>query len=253
MHAHFGVEAVYVSALPLGSGTVQSQHGVIPVPGPATAELLRGFPVRVGDGTGELVTPTGAAIVATLARAGAAVPPLRIDAIGYGAGTRTLADRPNLLRLLYGEVASAGGSDDLVEIATNIDDSSPEIYEHVMEELFAAGARDVWLSPAQMKKNRPGTVLHALVEPSARAAMEALVLRETSAIGLRFHSVQRLILEREVVTVGTEYGAVQVKIARGLDGTMNVAPEYDDCRRVARKAGVPLKSVYQAAIAAARR
>jgi pyridinium-3,5-bisthiocarboxylic acid mononucleotide nickel chelatase len=247
------VDEVFASALPLGSGTVRSQHGVIPVPAPATVELLRGFPVRVGDGTGEMVTPTGAAIVATLARPGAVLPPLRVDAVGYGAGTRTQPDRPNLLRLLLGEVIAAAASDELVEIATNIDDSSPELYEHVMDELFRAGARDVWLSSAQMKKNRPGTVLHALVEPQARDALGALILRETSAIGLRFHTVQRLMLPREVVTVGTEFGAVQVKIARGPDGSVNVAPEYDDCRRIAREAKVPLKTVYQAAIAAARR
>jgi uncharacterized protein (TIGR00299 family) protein len=251
--AALAVDTVYASALPLGSGTVRSQHGVIPIPAPATLELLRGFPVRVGDGAGELVTPTGAAIIAALAKPAAAVPPMRIDAVGYGAGSRALADRPNLLRLLLGSVASAAGSDELVEIAANIDDSSPELYEHVMDELFAAGARDVWLSPAQMKKNRPGTVLHVLAEPAARAALAALVLRETSAIGLRFHAVQRLDLQREVVTVGTEYGAVQVKIAHGPDGSVNIAPEYDDCRRIARAAGVPLKTVYQAAIAAARR
>lgn len=251
--AALDVETVSVSALPLGSGTVASQHGVIPIPAPATVELLRGFPVRVGDGAGELVTPTGAAIVSTLARPGAALPPMRIDAVGYGAGTRTLADRPNLLRLLLGHTtALAAGGDELVEIATNIDDSSPEIYEHVMEQLFAAGARDVWLVPAQMKKNRPGTVLHVLVEPAAREALAALVLRETSAIGLRFHAVQRLVLPREQITIGTEYGAVLVKIARSGDGTVNVAPEYDDCRRIARERGVPLKVVYQAAIAAAR-
>ncbi len=247
------VDAVYVSALPLGSGTVVSQHGVIPVPAPATVELLRGFAVRVGDGAGELVTPTGAAIVAALARAGAVLPPLRIEAVGYGAGTRKLADRPNLLRLLLGHAAPAVGADELIEIATNIDDSSPEIYDHVMEQLFAAGARDVWLVPAQMKKNRPATVLHVLAEPASRDALAAIVLRETSAIGLRFHAVERMVLAREQVTVGTEYGAVQVKIAHAPDGSVNVAPEYDDCRRIARARGVPLKAVYQAAIAAARR
>ena len=202
--AALAVDAVYVSALPLGSGTVASQHGVIPVPAPATVELLRGFPVRVGDGTGELVTPTGAAIVASLAKPGAALPPMRIEAVGYGAGTRTLADRPNLLRLLLGYGAAAAGADELIEIAANVDDSSPEIYEHVMEQLFAAGARDVWLATAHMKKNRPAIVLHVLAEPSSRDALAAIVLNETSAIGLRFHAVQRLVLPREQITVGTE-------------------------------------------------
>src|SRR5262245_1458596 len=216
------IGAVYVAALPLGSGTVQSQHGVIPVPAPATVELLRGFAVRISDGSGELVTPTGAAIVAALARAGAAPPPLTIDAVGYGAGTRTLSDRPNLLRAVLGHSASALGSDELIELATNIDDTNPELYEHVMEELFAAGARDVWLQPAQMKKNRPGTVLHVLAEAAARDAMAAVVLRETSAIGVRFHPVQRSLLPRSQQTVGTEYGAVRVKIAHAPDGTLNV-------------------------------
>ena len=247
------IDRVYVSTLPLGSGTVQSQHGVIPVPAPATVELLRRFPVRLGDAVGELVTPTGAAIVATLADPGAALPPISIEAVGYGAGTRTLADRPNLLRVLLGRVAQTIGGDALVEIATNIDDSNPELYDHVMEQLFAAGAREIWLAPVQMKKNRPGTVLHVLAEPAARDALAAIVLRETSAIGVRFHAVERLILPRTLTTVGTEYGAVSVKIAYAPDGTANIAPEYDDCRRIARERGVPLKAVYQAAIAAARR
>jgi uncharacterized protein (TIGR00299 family) protein len=251
--AALAVDAVYVSSLPLGSGTVTSQHGVIPVPAPATVELLRGFAVRVGDGAGELVTPTGAAIVTALAEPGAVLPPICIEAVGYGAGTRTLADRPNLLRLLLGRRAAAASADELIEMAANVDDSSPEIYDHVMEQLFAAGARDVWLASAQMKKNRPATVLHVLSEPGSRDALAAIVLRETSTIGLRFHAVQRIVLPREQVSVGTEYGAVRVKIARSLDGSVNIAPEYDDCRRIARERGVPIKAVYQAAIAAARR
>jgi hypothetical protein len=247
------VDAVHVSVLPLGSGLVQSRHGVIPVPAPATVELLHGLPVRIGDGIGELVTPTGAAIVAALVRPGTPLPPLTIERVGYGAGTRTQPDRPNLLRALLGRAAAVVGADELIEIATNIDDSSPELYEYVMEELFAAGARDVWLEPAQMKKNRPGTVLHVLAEPAGRDALAAIVLRETSAIGVRFHAVQRLVLPREETTVGTEYGAVRVKLAHAPDGTVNVAPEYESCRRIARERGVPLKVVYQAAIAASRR
>src|SRR5262249_18612379 len=160
-----------------------------------------------------LVTPTGAAIVATLAQPGAALPPIHLEAVGYGAGTRTLADRPNLLRVLLGSTAHPVGHDALTEIATNIDDSNPELYEHVMERLFAAGAREVWLAPVQMKKNRPGTVLHVLAEPASRDALAAVILRETSAIGVRFHAVDRLVLAREHTTVGTEYGAVSIKIA----------------------------------------
>lgn len=240
---------VYVSPLPLGSGLVRSQHGVIPVPGPATAELLRGFATRIGDGAGELVTPTGAAIVAALADPRQPVPPLRVESVGYGAGTRTLPDRPNLLRLLLGQVAVAVAADELVEIAATIDDASPELYAHALEAIVAAGARDVWLVPAQMKKQRPGVVLHALVDPPARAAVAAAILRETTAIGLRFHAVYRTVLPREVISVETPYGPVRVKIATAPDGTRNVAPEYEDCRRAALEHRVALKLVYQAAIA----
>ena len=245
------VDRVYVSALPLGSGLVRSQHGVIPVPGPATVELLRGFPVRVGDGASELITPTGAAIVAALARPGEAVPPLQIEAVGYGAGTRSLPDRPNVLRLLLGRVVPASAGDEVIEIAATIDDANPELYAYALDAVFAAGARDAWLIPAQMKKGRPGVVLHALADPWARDAVAAAILRETTAIGLRFHAVQRVVLPREVVSVETPFGPVRVKIAVAPDGTRNVAPEYEDCRQVAAERGVALKVVYQAAIAAA--
>ncbi|HUI26566.1 MAG TPA: nickel pincer cofactor biosynthesis protein LarC [Candidatus Kryptonia bacterium] len=246
-----GIDAAYVSPLPTGSGIVRSQHGPLPIPAPATVELLRGFPLRTGDGEGELVTPTGAAIVATLARPGA--PPLRIDRVGYGAGTRRLADRPNLLRLVLGEAVAALGGDELVLIETNIDDANPELYDHVMERLLAEGARDVYLTPVLMKKNRPGIVLSVLSEAVDRERLAEIVLTETTAIGVRYHSVQRTILAREVREVMTEFGAVRVKIAHAPDGRENLAPEHDDCRRIANERHVPLKIVYQAAIAAALR
>ena len=245
------VDRVYASPLPLGSGLVRSQHGIIPVPGPATAELLRGYPVRVGDGDSELVTPTGAAIIAALVDPAAPVPPLQVEAVGYGAGTRTLADRPNLLRLLLARIAAPAAADEVIEIAATIDDANPELYAHALEAVFAAGARDAWLVPALMKKQRPGVVLYALADASAREAVAAAILRETTAIGLRFHAAQRTVLPREVVSVQTPFGAVRVKIAVAPDGTRNVAPEYEDCRRIAGERGVALKLVYQAAIAAA--
>jgi uncharacterized protein (TIGR00299 family) protein len=249
--AALDVGRVYVSPLPLGGGLVRSQHGVIPVPGPATAELLKGFPVRVGDGDSELVTPTGAAIVATLARPGEPVPSFEIEAVGYGAGTRTLADRPNLLRLLLGRASGSTTGDEVIEIAATIDDANPELYAHALDAVFAAGARDAWLVPALMKKQRPGVVLHALADAATREAVAAAILRETTAIGLRFHSAQRIVLPREVITVQTAFGAVRIKVATAPDGTRNVAPEYEDCRRIAAERGVALKVVYQAAIAAA--
>jgi len=247
-----GVEQCYVSPLPLGSGIVQSQHGPLPVPGPATLELLRGFPTRLNDGEGELVTPTGAAIVATLATPDV-VPPLRVEAVGYGAGQRSLKDRPNVLRLVLGETAAAAEQDEIVVIETNIDDYNPELYEYVMERLLGAGARDVYLTPVQMKKNRPGTVLSVLCQASDREQLSAIILSETSAIGVRFHSAQRLILPRETREVSTPYGTVRVKVAVDRDGHENLAPEYEDCKRAARERQIPIKLVYQAAVAAAVR
>ena len=248
--AHLGIEAVYAAPLPLGQGRVRSAHGPLPVPAPAVVELLAGRPVRLEDGAAELVTPTGAAIVAALARA-EAVPEMRISAVGYGAGDRTLADRPNVLRILVGEPVVATGTDDVVVLETTIDDMSPQLYEHVLERLLAAGARDAFLVPAIMKKSRPATVLRVLAAPADRDRLAAIVFAETSTIGLRWTTWHRLVLPREEATVETPWGRVRVKIARGPDGSRNVAPEYEDCRRLAVERGVALKHVIQAALAAA--
>lgn len=247
-----GVEATYVSSLPLGSGIVQSQHGPLPVPAPATVELLRGFPTRPGDGAGEMVTPTGAAIIAALATPGPA-PELRIQRVGYGAGERTLTDRPNLLRLVLGERIDTPAQEDLLVVETNIDDLNPELYDHVMERLLSAGARDVYLAPVHMKKNRPGIVLSVLCRETDRDRLSALMLNETSAIGVRYYPVRRRILERTVREVSTAYGPVRIKVALAPDGHENLAPEYDDCKRIAMQQGVPIKRIYQAALAAAVR
>jgi pyridinium-3,5-bisthiocarboxylic acid mononucleotide nickel chelatase len=249
---HCGIDAVYVRPLPLGQGTVRTAHGPLPVPVPAVVELLRGFPTRAGDGTAEMVTPTGAAIVAALARPGPA-PDLRAAAVGYGAGDRTLPDRPNLLRIVVGEPAVATGADDVVVLEATIDDMSPQLYEHVIERLFAAGARDAFLVPAIMKRSRPATVLRVLAEPADRDRLAGIVFAETSTIGVRYATWQRTVLAREERTVETPHGAVRVKIARAPDGTVNVAPEYEDCRRLAVERRVPLKVVHQAALAAALR
>jgi uncharacterized protein (TIGR00299 family) protein len=244
-----GVERVYASTLPLGSGITPSQHGPLPVPGPATLELLRGFTIRAGDGEGELVTPTGAAILAGLATP-EPPPDIRIEAVGYGAGERTLTDRPNLLRLVLGESVAATGRDDLVVIETNIDDYNPELYEYVMERLFTAGARDVYLAPVYMKKNRPGILLSVLCTAADREQLSSIILSETSAIGVRYYSVHRMVLPRETREISTPYGTVRLKIAVNPDGRTNVAPEYEDCKRAAREKNVPIKLVYQAALAA---
>ena len=247
---HLGIEATYAAPLPLGQGRVRSAHGPLPVPAPAVVELLAGRPVRLEDGAAELVTPTGAAIVAALAE-NAPVPKMRVAAVGYGAGDRTLADRPNLLRILVGEPALDAGHDDVVVLEATIDDMSPQLYEHVLDRLLAAGARDAFLVPVVMKKSRPATMLRVLASPADRDRLAGIVFAETSTIGLRYARWGRLVLPREERSVETAYGAVRVKIARAPDGTENIAPEFDDCRRLATERGVPLKLVHQAALAAA--
>jgi uncharacterized protein (TIGR00299 family) protein len=246
---HLAVDELHVSALPLGRGTVATRHGVLPVPAPATVELLRGWPVRLEDGEAELVTPTGAAIIAALARPGPP-PDLRIVGVGYGCGDRVLADRPNVLRVILGEAVVAPGQDEVVCLEANIDDLNPELFEHAMDRLFAAGARDVFLAPIQMKKNRPATLLRVLGDPADRDRLAAIVFQETSTIGIRYSTLRRLTLGREIVHVETRYGTLAVRVALAPDGTPNVAPEYESCRRAADEHGVPLKVVYQAAITA---
>lgn len=247
---HLGIDVVHAAPLPLGRGFVATSHGRLPLPGPAVTELLRGWPVTLDDSPTELVTPTGAAIVTALAQP-APAPRLRLDRVGYGAGDRVLPDRPNLLRILVGEPAAAVGSDTVVVLEATIDDMNPQLYEHVLERLLAAGARDAFLAPALMKKSRPGTTLRVLADPADRDRLAAIVFAETSTIGLRFATWERLVLPREERRVETPWGTVRVKIATAPDGTRNVAPEFDDCRRLATAAGVPLKAVHQAALAAA--
>lgn len=250
LHA-LGIEKVYASALPMGKGLVPSRHGILPIPGPATVELLKGWPVHLEDGSAEMVTPTGAAIVAAVAQHGA-VPQLQLTAVGYGAGERTLPDRPNLLRVLLGNTSEIPREEQLLVIETNIDDLNPELYEHVMERLFAAGARDVFLAPIQMKKNRPGVLLWVLGELTDRDKLNTILFAETSTLGIRSYPVARVALRRESREVVTPYGNVRVKLAHSPDGRVNVAPEYEDCKRLAREKEVPLKLVYEAAVRSAR-
>jgi hypothetical protein len=206
--------------------------------------------VRPGDGDGELVTPTGAAIVAALATPGPA-PALRLDAAGYGAGDRTLPDRPNLLRILVGEPLPAVATDEVVVLDATIDDASPQLFDHVLDLLLAAGARDAFLEPVVMKKSRPGVTLRVLCDPADRDRMAAIVFAETTTIGLRWSAARRMVLPREERRVETPWGSVRVKLARAPDGTVNVAPEFEDCRALALARRVPLKVVQQAAVAAA--
>ena len=248
-----GIEEIYASALPLGHGFVDCAHGRLPLPAPATVELLQGVPVLSRDVEGELVTPTGAAILTTLAKGFGPFPPMTVEKIGYGAGQRDFPF-PNLLRLLVGTISPTldARMETLTLLEANIDDLNPEFYGHLMERLFAAGALDVYLTPVQMKKNRPGTILSVTCLPAQAEALAALVFAETTTIGLRQQEVQRWALARERVEVETPYGLVGVKVARLGGKVMTVSPEYEDCRRLALESGLPLKEIYAAAEAAFR-
>ncbi len=245
-----GVGELLVSPLPMGTGFARSQHGIIPVPAPATAELLAGFTVRMGDGAAEMVTPTGAAVLRALGRSAPMPLNFEIEKIGYGAGTREYEDRPNLLRIMIGRERGGLDTDELLEISANIDDLNPQIYDHVMESLFAAGARDVTLTPTIMKKGRPAITIAILGEAARRDALAKVLFSETSTIGVRFHSVARLKLRREIREVETRWGRIKVKFSEG-DGAVTATPEYDDCRKVATEQSVPLKTVMEETRAAA--
>jgi hypothetical protein len=250
-----GVEKLVVSPLPLGRGYVQTAHGWLPLPAPATLELLEGLPVTGSEIEKELVTPTGAALLAGLAQGFGPIPPMRLLKTGYGAGRRDLPV-PNLLRLLVGEAVEPAASpaypvETLACLECNLDNLNPEIYGYVFERLFAVGALDVWLAPIQMKKNRPGTLLSVLCREGQAAALLDILFRETTTLGARKFPVQRYYLEREFIEVQTEYGPVRVKVARGGGQALQVAPEYEDCRRLAEQTGAPLQAVYRAALRAA--
>jgi hypothetical protein len=225
---------------------VKAAHGKLPVPAPATVELLQGVPSYGGPVEKELVTPTGAAIVSTLCREFGAMPPMRISAVGWGAGTLDLP-HPNLLRLFVGEPVRKLPEQQLAVIETNVDDMNPEFFDHVMERLFSAGALDVYYTPIIMKKSRPGTLVSVLAEPARVDELSEILFRETSTLGLRVMEVARRCLERTWVEVETEYGRVRVKTGRMGHDTVTAAPEYEECKRLARERGVPVKLVYAAA------
>lgn len=247
-----GIERVYASPLPLGRGFIRGAHGQIPLPAPATVALLQDVPVVGSDLEMELVTPTGAVLLTSLVVSFGPIPPMTLAGVGYGAGGRDLPV-PNLLRVLIGEQAVPAGAtlETLSLLETNIDDLNPEIYDWVMSRLFAAGALDVFLTPIQMKKNRPATRLSVLCRPADVQAMEAILFAETSTLGIRKQWVEREYLPRSIAQVETPYGSVQVKLAFWGEGQIKAAPEYEDCRRLAALHKVPLQEVYHAARLAA--
>ena len=245
-----GAARVAASPFPLGHGMTRSLHGPIPLPAPATLALLRGAPVRPRDVDRELVTPTGAAILTTLAGEFGPCPPMTLRAVGYGAGRRE-EPIPNVLRVWLGDDGAADGEDvevrHLTMLETSIDDANPQVYDYLAERLFTAGALDVTLTPMMMKKGRPGVLLSVLAEPADGAALRALLFREGVTLGVREMVMTRWCLPREVVQVQTPYGPVRVKRATYGGATVRAFPEYDDCRAAALKAGVPIAEVYRAA------
>jgi len=251
-----GVDAVHFGTLPVGGGFVQGPHGRIPVPAPAVAELLRGFPTVDNGIRRELVTPTGAAILTTLAAGSGAMPAMRVTAVGYGAGTLEL-ETPNVLRLFVGEAGAttpaATPTETIIQVETTVDDMSPQLYEPLLERLLERGALDAWLTPVIMKRSRPGVVLTALCEPGRVADLSRLLFEESSTIGVRWTAYQRARLDREMVRLDTAHGPVTFKVSR-LDGrVITVTPEFEEIRRIARDRGLAVREVLEQARTEGRR
>lgn len=248
-----GAARVHASALPLGGGVVGGAHGRIPVPAPGTAELLRGYPVVDTGVRAELVTPTGAAILTTLATLPGRMPAMTVSAIGYGAGAMDLPDTPNVLRCFVGETAEPVARESVVQIETTIDDMSPQLYEPLIDRLLEAGALDVFLTPVVMKRSRPGVVLTALCAPPDVEALARVLFEESSTIGVRWSEWRRARLDRRIVTLPTAYGAVPFKVSRLGGRVVTVTPEFTDVARIAREKGLPVREVLDQARADGRR
>jgi uncharacterized protein (TIGR00299 family) protein len=249
---HFGIEKVYASPLHTGSGMVQCAHGLMPVPAPATAELLKGATFYSSDIRGELVTPTGAAIITTLTREFGPLPPFQVDTVAYGAGTWDLKI-PNVLRLFLGRSEEKElKREPATIIETNIDDMNPQVYSHLMERLYQAGAADVFLTPVYMKKNRPGTLLTVVSTLANYQPLVEIIFSETTTLGVRTYQVERHTLDRSFETIQTKNGPVRLKIAWEGGKIRNISPEYEDCLQIALKTGLPLKEIVQEALHQAR-
>jgi uncharacterized protein (TIGR00299 family) protein len=228
---------------------VQSAHGRFPVPAPATLDLLKGVPVYSSGPPGELVTPTGALIVTEFASRFGPLPPMSVTAVGYGAGDRDPAGTPNVLRLVIGD-STAASVERVIMLSCEIDDMNPQIYGVLMDKLYAAGALEVFFSPVQMKKNRPGTLVSVIGGPARRAALSGVLFAETTTIGVRVQEIERECLEREMRSVETPLGPVRFKIARRDGAVVNASPEFDDCVALAARHGLPVKDVQAVAIRA---
>ena len=240
-----GIGQVYASPLPLGSGWVKTSHGRMPVPAPATLELLKGVPVASSLTASELTTPTGAAIIKTLSLSFGNMPHMEIEGTGYGIGDRSFKEIPNILRLIIGK--RTGNTERLIIVETNMDDMNPQIYEYLMSRLFKNGALDVFLMPIQMKKGRPGILLKVLCPENKKGNIIDTIFEETTTIGVRTYEVERHCLERRIENVSTPYGKVRVKVAERNGKVLNIQPEYEDCKEIAEKKKLPLKEVMDSA------
>ena len=246
-----GIDKFACSPLNVGGGTAKMAHGVLPVPAPATANLLQGKPTYSNGVQRELVTPTGAAIVSTLCDRFGPQPPMTVSAIGYGAGSADLEGQPNVLRIMIGESAEKalpGFDEEISVIEANLDDMNPQIYGYFLEKALAAGALDVYTTPVQMKKNRPGTLLTVLCKPQEANALTSMIFAETTTFGVRTTKAQRRVLPREHVSVSTTFGDVRIKLSRVNGRILHVSPEFDDCRKLAVEKNVPLQQVINEAL-----
>ena len=245
-----GVERVFSSPVPLGRGTVMTAHGLLPVPAPATAELLKGIPSRSLDVEGEVTTPTGAAILSALSSSFGVMPDLKVEGVGYGGGSKDFPNLPNLLRVFIGEFSEVEGPgldeyerDTVKLIEANIDDLSPEVYDYLIDSLFEHGALDVYLTPISMKKSRPATKLSVLTTPELLGELAQIIFRETTTIGLRLKEMERIKLPRQMEEIETGFGRVRVKVST-TKNVSTVKPEYEDCKKIAQARGIPLRHVY---------
>jgi pyridinium-3,5-bisthiocarboxylic acid mononucleotide nickel chelatase len=245
-----GATRVVASPMNVGSGTVRCAHGVFPVPAPATVRLLQGTPIYSQGVATELTTPTGALLVTAYADSFGPMPPMRVTAIGYGAGDKDFTTHPNVLRLLVGEDDEGGANERILSIQCEIDDMNPQLFGPLMDRLSAAGALDVYYAPVQMKKNRPGTLVTIIAPPGRREAISGVLFTETTTIGVRYQEMQRERLEREIRTVETPVGAIRFKVAHRGGAIVNAAPEFEDCARIAAEQGLPIKEVQARAIKA---
>jgi uncharacterized protein (TIGR00299 family) protein len=241
-----GTDVIHVSKINVGTGFVKCEHGILPVPAPATLALMKGKPIYSSGVERELLTPTGAAILTSLGSQFDQMPPMNLEKIGYGAGRDDLP-HPNLLRLIIGTSTSTSGKERVIVIETNIDDMNPQFYDYIMEKLLAMGVLEVFITPIMMKKNRPATLLTVISPPEKLPSVTAFLLRETTTLGLRWREEERSRTDRKIISLQTRYGKIRFKLARWEGRIVNLSPEYEDCKRLALNKKVPLKELFEEA------